>query len=506
MDSLRVVIILVILPGVWSGDWRVTLESQCALKGTSVVIQCSYDYPFGHIVTSTSWSKVKLHLGSPRLFALSQFSAPSGHFKYLGNKRGDCDLKINDVQIADTGSYYFSFVTTLNRWRSQTHSYLSVKELTTVVQPSTVTEGDDVRLTCVSGCPNPTTIVWFKDGQPVSGSVFQARIEDAGRYYCAVQGQETARSASVALNVQYAPKKVTLTVSSPGDVVKGDTVTFRCSSDANPPVTERGYSLYKDGQFISSGQKHSISDVQPGHSGRYYCQAWNNITWRGNALFNSAEVHLDVQYPPMNVSVSVAPQQVLEGSSVNLTCSSDANPPADSYAWYKTAVSGSMLQMGSGQMLFLPSMEASHNGLYLCLARNSVGENNSTEVLLVMAEKLQTSPSIAVLVGIGVALCVTLMIVLLLFWKKQRTNAGEKQTEDPSDEPSDSVYANILMSPSSAPQRNSHPHASTSYEDEILYATVNIKPKNTSRAAQDSWSKAGENSDSVIYASVVTSR
>lgn len=70
------------------------------------------------------------------------------------------------------------------------------------MRPSTVAEGDDVSLTCVLGCPARTAVVWFRDGQRVLKPVFQARREDAGRYYCAVLGQETVRSASVVLNVQ----------------------------------------------------------------------------------------------------------------------------------------------------------------------------------------------------------------------------------------------------------------------------------------------------------------
>ncbi len=92
-----------------------------------------------------------------------------------------------------------------------------------------------------------------------------------------------------------APKEVTLSASPSGDVVKGGSVTFTCSSDANPPVTQSGYDLFKDGHFISSGQTHTISDLQPSHTGLYYCQASNNISWRGIDSINSTEVHLDVQ-------------------------------------------------------------------------------------------------------------------------------------------------------------------------------------------------------------------
>ena len=86
----------------------------------------------------------------------------------------------------------------------------------------------------------------------------------------------------------------------------------------------------------------------------------------------------------MNMTVSMDSPNVVEGSSVNLTCSSAANPAADNYTWYQRTDSpnSQLLQVGSGQVLSLPSVEASHTGLYLCQARNRLGDNNSTEVLL----------------------------------------------------------------------------------------------------------------------------
>lgn len=113
--------------GVWGGDWRVTYADQCALKGTSVVIKCEYDYPSSHIVTGVGWSRDMFVSGSWRRVYLSQLLSPPDHFKYVGNSWSDCSLQINDVQHGDEGDYYFNFVTTLNRWRSQTSARLSVK-------------------------------------------------------------------------------------------------------------------------------------------------------------------------------------------------------------------------------------------------------------------------------------------------------------------------------------------------------------------------------------------
>uniref|UniRef100_A0A3Q3EQ35 Ig-like domain-containing protein n=1 Tax=Labrus bergylta TaxID=56723 RepID=A0A3Q3EQ35_9LABR len=274
---------------VWSGNWGVTSTDQCALKGTSVLIKCEYDYPSGLVVTGVAWYQRQRISG---LVHLSKIRSAPDHFRYVGNKWSNCSLRINDVQSSDAREYYFQFKTTLNnKWLSQRPGSVCVSqlELTAFVEPSTVTEGDCVNLACVSGCPSHVDVVWFKDGQPVANPIFQARREDAGRYYCAVQGQEMIRSASVALNVQYAPRKVSLSVSPSSEVLKGSAVTFTCSSDANPTVTHNGYSLHKDGHLISSGANHSISDIQPSYSGLFWCQARNTV-----GETNSTEVLLTI--------------------------------------------------------------------------------------------------------------------------------------------------------------------------------------------------------------------
>ncbi|KAM9723061.1 B-cell receptor CD22-like isoform 2-T2 [Menidia menidia] len=498
-------ILLLIIPGIQGGDWRVTIENQCALRGTSVVLKCEYDYPFGNIVTSLRWSKVQKVSGNWRELPLS----PGGHFAFIGDYRGDCRLKINNVQSADEGAYGFSFVATLGSRASTKPAYLSVRELTTVVQPSTVTEGGKVSLTCMTGCAEPLKVVWFKDGRSVLNPVFQAGIEDAGRYHCALHGQEEVRSAAVALTVHYAPKEVTLTVNPSGDIIKGGVVHFTCSCDANPPVTQSGYSLYRDGEFIGSGQKHVIADIQPSHSGRYRCLAWNNISWRGRFFISSTAITLDVQYGPMNISVSMEPPTVVEGAGVNLTCSSAANPAADNYTWYKMTASQTsqkMVQVGSGQVLSLASVEASHTGFYICKVRNSLGENNSTEVILTMAMREKGSPPLLVLIGIGISLIVILIIALLLFClskKKLRTTKDTNTVFDKLsgrgsdfEESSDTVYANVQAS---------RKDAFNSHEEEVTYSTVTIKERNPSPPSHMNRSrsaKVNKDDSSVIYASV----
>uniref|UniRef100_A0A3B3H5C3 Ig-like domain-containing protein n=1 Tax=Oryzias latipes TaxID=8090 RepID=A0A3B3H5C3_ORYLA len=337
------------------------------------------------------------------------------------------------------------------------NQFVSVSELTAVVHPHQVDEGDTVRLTCVSGCPEQADIMWMREGLPVNTTVFQATKKDAGRYYCAVYQQDSARSASVALTVLYAPTGVFLSVSPAGTVNAGSTVTFTCSSDANPSVTQTGYSLFKDGKLVHSGQNFIISDIHPSQTGQYHCIAWNGIRWRGSSLVKSLGIHLEVQYPPMNITVSVNPERAVEGSSINLTCSCEANTAADTYTWYRRTLSDSSstpVQVGSGKMLSLVFMMELHSGLYFCNVRTSFGENNSTEVLLAMPESPHDRNLLPILAGTGVCLsAVVLLMGLLLFRKTRKSTLSQKTAVDlrpgvrKSNSDPNAVYANITMLP-----------------------------------------------------------
>lgn len=90
------------------------------------------------------------------------------------------------------------------------------------------------------------------------------------------------------------PDRVTLSVSPAGNIVRGSSVVLTCSGDARPPVGNDGYSLYREGGFVSFGQEHTILDVQTHHSGLYHCRAWNNISRRGVDHFISNVVRLQV--------------------------------------------------------------------------------------------------------------------------------------------------------------------------------------------------------------------
>ena len=78
---------------------------------------------------------------------------------------------------------------------------------------------------------------------------------------------------------------------------------------------------------------------------------------------------------PKTPSVSVSPSgEVEEGSSVTLSCSSEANPAAK-YTWFKEH-DDSVEE--SGQNYTINNMTSEHGGHYYCQAHNTIGRHNST--------------------------------------------------------------------------------------------------------------------------------
>lgn len=74
-------------------------------------------------------------------------------------------------------------------------------------------------------------------------------------------------------------------------------------------------------------------------------------------------------------------KEVTKGSSVNLTCSSDANPAAN-YTWYKE---NEDLPKASGQLLTITDIQLGQGGNYYCKAQNRRGHRNATLHLVVLA-------------------------------------------------------------------------------------------------------------------------
>uniref|UniRef100_A0A672FYM9 Ig-like domain-containing protein n=1 Tax=Salarias fasciatus TaxID=181472 RepID=A0A672FYM9_SALFA len=220
------------------------------------------------------------------------------------------------------------------------------------------------KLICHSSClrPGPSSFVWYKNGERIHSEtsfLYGGMVDGADRLSCAYEGY---RSDPVLL------------MSHSGDVMKDTSISLNCSSDANPPAK---YFWYKKNQMLVHEEELLFSSIQPSDTGDYHCEAENDL----------GSVNLLLPDAPKPPSVSVSPSgEIVEGSSVTLTCSSDANPAA-SYSWYRGKQTLSEEQDG---LLHFSSISDKDRGNYYCQSKNQHGQTNSTLQYLDVQCELET--------------------------------------------------------------------------------------------------------------------
>ncbi|MGH0188577.1 UNVERIFIED_CONTAM: hypothetical protein FKN15_030710 [Acipenser sinensis] len=230
--SFLLVLPLLSQSAVQGGDWGVNypLQELCALKGSSVVIPCTYDYP-------KSFEGTVLTVETVKWF---RSSSPG---------------------IADRDTYVYHS-TGVNAGVS-----LSITEPKVTLDPPvpdhTVKEGAFVSLTCG----------------------FDRCTLNESSFVCGIKSEEFN------LIVNYSPKNTSASVRAPGGIAEGSSVTLTCTSNANPPVSS--YTWFRrdgNGDEEKAHQQHlNFSSITSSDSGDYYCEANNSL-----GAQNSSSVHLSV--------------------------------------------------------------------------------------------------------------------------------------------------------------------------------------------------------------------
>ncbi|KAM7419793.1 hypothetical protein PAMA_016744 [Pampus argenteus] len=290
-------------------------------------------------------------------------------------------------------------------------------------------------------------------------SLYSGQFDPGDNISCALRGHEDYRSAAV-----YAPKLPSVSVSPSGEIVEGSSVTLTCSSDANPAAKYTWYkeNVNSDLQPLSKEpQLVFFSSIQSSDSGQYYCTAENKLGKR-----TSENIFIDVKYAPKRPSVSVSPSgEIVEGSSVNLTCSSDANPAAN-YTWYKENEES---PKASGQIFTITDVRPEHSGNYYCVSQNRRGRHNSTLYLTVVAGSIK---------GAAAGSITAIFLAVIFFSAFHLIRKGVlKRCSEPR--PDSKVQLNVRpgYASESAEQEDGLHYASISFSkslDEALYS--NIRP------------------------------
>uniref|UniRef100_A0A3Q2XCL0 B-cell receptor CD22 n=1 Tax=Haplochromis burtoni TaxID=8153 RepID=A0A3Q2XCL0_HAPBU len=346
--------------------WSVTYTSThiCALKKSTVDIGCSYSYPSTrHNMNTAVQKRLWFIKNKDEPLDLKTYAPYSRRAEYRFHEN-DCTLRITDLRERDSAEYKFRFVT-----NQSDGSYTGSPGVTLTVRRLL----SHTELQCHSSCDviDPPSYVWYKNGQKIEEET-SLRVSvggDDSSYSCAVKGHEGYRSAAV-----YAPKPVNVSVTPSGEIVEGNSVTLTCSSDANPAAK---YTWYKgnNNKPQSVDTQLVFTSIQRSESGQYRCRAYNSV----GATSDTISIH--VKYPPKFVSVSVSPSnEISEGSSVTLTCSSDAEPRANHF-WYKD---GDQTPLINERQLSITSIQSFDSGEYVCAAENHLGRTTSESIFIVV--------------------------------------------------------------------------------------------------------------------------
>ncbi|XP_067259876.1 B-cell receptor CD22-like isoform X1 [Chanodichthys erythropterus] len=414
---------LLMIPGVcsqWS-DWGVSYSPShiCALKDSSVIMNCTYTYPTGYKIRRVFWTKGDVKEDGEFL-DLSEDPEYSQRLQYLGDKQKICTIRLSHVTLEDSRMYYFKFITDNpdGKWIGHPGVSLTVTDLQ-VESPERVTEGDSVRLTCKSSCTltDRATFIWYRNSQQLTTGIIGNQLDlwrvsrkDTSRYSC---GVDSYISPAVQLNIRYPPENPVISISPSGEIVSGDSVTLICSSDSNPPAE---IYWYKGGTYLKFGKTYIISKISSDDSGEYKCRSINEHGAKYSA------VTLNVMYPPRNVSVLInGSGEIVSGDSVTLICSSDSNPPALNFSWFKENESSAV---GSGQ-----SFSALQSGRFYCQAHNQHGSQRSDAVTVTVHHGAGMNVIVIAATSGGL-----FIIIILFIMRKLRDDQTKKQISDPSED------------------------------------------------------------------------
>ncbi|XP_064160472.1 B-cell receptor CD22-like [Anguilla rostrata] len=410
----RFILIGCLLQGALGSDWAVRMPQRIeALIGSCVLIPCRFEIPSEYdsdLLQEPSSVNGKWKKDETIVFDSSSQSASSLHGKITGDLlHKNCTTVLENLPMNYHGHYKFRLECN-NRLKWNFEQSVQINITDSPPKPKLtpekveVMEGTSVSLSCSAAapCPKlPPNLTWtprlsdsldqLQENEDRTKSVSSvltftaSHLHHRQKIICralyTLQKRDTQKTskASMILRVRYAPKNTSVSVSPSGSVLAGSSVTLTCSSNANPAV--QNYIWYKvngtEMNTVGTGQNLTFNVTESSGTEQYYCEAQNE-----HGKDKSKTVQLALDYPPKNTSVSVSPSgSLLEGSSVTLTCSSNANPAVQDYTWYK--VNGTeMNAVGTGQNLTFNVTESSGSEQYYCEAQNEHGKEKSTTVQL----------------------------------------------------------------------------------------------------------------------------
>uniref|UniRef100_A0A671TE71 Ig-like domain-containing protein n=1 Tax=Sparus aurata TaxID=8175 RepID=A0A671TE71_SPAAU len=269
---------------------------------------------------------------------------------------------------------------------------------------------------------------------------------------------------------------------------------LKCHSSCSP-AGRLSYIWFKNRQKVTGVETSSFK-------GRVY---------PGDIISCALKGHENYGSPPVNAprlpSVSVSPSaEIVEGSSVTLTCSSDANPAAN-YTWYKENEDS---PKASGQIFTITDFRAEHSGNYYCEVQNRRGRNKTTVHLTVAVSGKSVAAG-----TITVVLLAIISLSVFLWIRKTRASRESTEAEERPDdreqgqpeEQEDFHYASVHFSNNQADNlysniRPAQPGRHVE-QQEVEYAAVRYNSASTAPRARG---QGAAEDPAVLYSTINKTR
>ncbi|XP_048054349.1 B-cell receptor CD22-like [Megalobrama amblycephala] len=348
------------------------------------------------------------------------------------------------------------------------------------------------------------------------------RHEDEGRYCLRIV---TNKEKQKYLGFPGIELRVTeLRVEIPEEVVEKDSPVLFCKSTCILSGTD--FIWYKNGKRLSerSGTNQLLlQSVSSDDTGNYSCAARDQEHLPTPAVTLSSTVSHSYSFsdPPKSVSVSISPSgEIVSGDSVTLNCSSDSNPPALNFSWFKEDETSAV---GSGQSFSISSFSSSFSGRFYCEAQNKYGSQRSASVSLSVSFAGGRTAGLYAAAGIGAALiCICIIVVVIKIISRKTGDTGVRGGVSKQENSSAAVTDQMSTSDSgvqndviysSIDHKRPRKHQSAGDENELQYASVHhhrntgntsVKAEGPSGDVRDLCPADSVRSDdsSVIYSSI----
>ncbi|XP_059190237.1 B-cell receptor CD22-like [Centropristis striata] len=375
-----------------------------------------------------------------------------------------CTLRISDLRKSDADVYKFRFFTNQpgGKYTGSPGVTLTVtgvygkncNRLTYTDKRICASKGSSVKISCTYNKYNygDASTFWFRKS-PLQPENLVVNSQYAGRAEVeTVRGRSTLTISELTESDSAEYHFIFKTPSSEWSSSPGTTLTvtelqvqvirvyqsftdLKCHSSCSP-AGRSSFIWFKNGEKFREGE--TIS-----YSGWFNSRDDVSCALKGHEEFPSPPV-----YAPRLPSVSVSPSaEIVEGSSVTLTCSSDANPAAN-ITWYKENEDSAK---ASGQIFTITDFRAEHSGNYYCEAQNSRGRHNSTLHLTVAAVAgWMKSVAAGSLTAIFLAL---IFLAVFLLIRRKRSQQTTNQRERPDNKAQLDDYPVYENRPNAAAQR-----------------------------------------------------